>query len=723
MPPLRAPNGERGLVPVVLFPNDGSGYGNAYQRPDIAPAEAGDRGTVQVSTPRGYDRTINAMVLEGRRLVPSFHPSVRSTSIVADQHVTTTPAFLVPWIDADGNPITLFAVYIAAYKFANGVMAAETDATTEAYGSACFHGNGSGTAYLYAGTWSLTAGTAQKLNRRTQAGTWTQDDDVNAKYVVSLGGALWRTTSDYQISKCPPNSEPFTGGNWSSSLQVGTSAAKIVNLGGIGGTPIAFKEDGIWLYNEADTRFENRYEVPFHPNHFPFVKPDGEGGLYTATANGDIVHISQFGAITTLRLLDGKTPGRDTPRGPIVDMTIDGADLYLLMAPTYRLVQPSGLVGLTTQDNFGSFTNWLEPFDQDMSTVLVLDSFDTAANGDALLIGFDEPFLAIDFRLVKGNVNTSSMAVGLSTGAGTWDDDQPIADGTALYSDALSAERTLSQSGVVALALTADLSNWVKATYNGQSKYWWKITFSAALDAEVEVGEASIVVRRAAPQFTSATAGNAEVWEASGLLNKVLRARRDGDRLIADDVYTLAHVGTSPLARHRTPGGNKIAAIANPTPNSPDGSLMVVCRDGLTQFPLPPTRDPTNTPYPSLARNAGAALIPKLYPGEFDLGGMYRLRYVEAWGMNLVRGADYIGFAFRWDDTGPWYVADEISENYALFSFGDNQGEVLVPCIQIKDGAATEMFAPYLTDVVAWLEPLPNAVRGAREDAATPMVA
>jgi hypothetical protein len=392
------------------------------------------------------------------------------------------------------------------------------------------------------------------------------------------------------------------------------------------------------------------------------------------------------------------------------------------MAPAYRLVQPPGLVAYTTTNNFSTLVSAGGLFDQNMSSVLNLVNFGTEASGYALIIGFDEPFLAVDFRIVAQNTNTSSIKVGLSTGQGTWANDQPISDGTALYSDILTIERTLAQSGVVSLALTADTTGWVKATYAGQTKYWWKVTFTAQLGASVQIGEASIVVRRAAPQFPSATGGNAEVWEASGMLNKVLRARRDGDRIIADDIYTLVHVGTTPLPRHRTPGGNKIVVAGNPTPNSPNGSLVVVCRDGLTQFPLPPTRVPTNTPYPSLARNTGASLISKFYPGEFDLGGVYRLKYAEVWGMNFVRGTDSINFAFRWDDTGPWYVADPISENYALFTFGDNQGEVLVPCIHIEDGAATEMFAPYITDAVLWLEPRPDAARGAREPTANPMV-
>lgn len=700
---LRAPNGTisnpnpENLIPVVVFPNQGLGC--AYGPTSQGIGEKGGR-------PPGYHRTINMTVVDGTRFSPSFGVVYRKTPYVAGGGLAYPPAFLQPWRDGNGIPIVLFAIEAVAFMFADAAAASETDATTAQYGHSCFHDN-AGTEYLYAGTFTSSTGVPALLNRRTPAGVWTEDADVNAKFIASVAGALWRSTSHYQVSVCPAGSEPFTIGSWGSAIQVGTNAAKIVNVGALGASAVWFKEDGIWFYDEDGNRHINRYEVPWSPYNFPFVKPDGEGGLYSSVANGELVHISQFGQITTIRLNEGKEPGRDTPAGQIVDMTIDGADLLMLMRPAYRVAQPSGMKVLKTVDNFGTFTDHTANLtDRSRSTYMDLSSLDTLANGDAVLVGFDDQFLGVQFlrgASTERNSTVTTLAAAVSTGAGTWAT-VAIDDGTRV-----SGSYSLLQDGLVTIKPSADISAWVKATYNGQSKYWLRLTVSAALDATCNfIAEAFLVARRGAPDFGLTNNNNGAVWEASAALGKVLRGRRRGDVIVVDDLYTLTAVGTRGTDLYPPPGGNKISVCGLGTANSPEASFVVASRDEFVQFPLPSTKEPTRTPYPVLAGDATNDIAATIYPQAVDFGlGLWSLRFIEAIGENFVEETDGWRLGFRGDETNAWWVSGLIKSNHALVEIaGANTFARLHTVAQIIDAAPTEEIGPSGRYLIYWVKPL-----------------
>lgn len=710
---LRAPNGvpgdenPEGLIPVVVFPDQGlgSGWGPTTQG-------VGEKGGL----PEGYNRTINMTVLDGARFSPSFGVVYRKAPYGAGNAspLGSPPSFLLPWRNDAGQPIVLLAIGSHAFLMVNAAAANEADATVAGtYSGACYHDNGAGTEYLYAGTFTAATGVPALLNRRTPAGTWTEDADVNAKFIASAAGAMWRSTSDYQVSVCPAGSEPFTIASWGSSIQVGTNAAKIVNVGVLGASAVWFKEDGIWFYDETDNRHVNRYDVPWSPYNFPFVEPDGEGGLYSSTANGELVHISQFGAIDTIRLNEGKQPGRDTPAGQIVDMTIDGADLLMLMRPAYRMAQPSGMKVLKTTDNFGTFTDYTANLtDRARNTLMDLSSLDTLANGDAVLVGFDDQFLAVQFVLGSGgtvNGTAGTLAGAVSTGASSWAT-VALKDGTASLPSASTT--TMTQGGVVAIDVAADISGWAKATYNAFSKYWLRLTVSVALDATVNfIAEAFIVRRRAAPDFGLTNNNNGAVWEASGALGKVLRGRRRGGEIIVDDIYTLTSGATAGDTLFRTPGGNKLTTCGLGTANSPDGSLVVASRDELVQFPLPATKEPTQTPDPVLAGDGANDIAAAFYPQPVDLGfGLWRPRFVEIIGEDLVEESDGFRASLRMDETNAWWTSALMKSNHPLIEVGSAdrgmKGARLHSCVHLLDAAATEAQAPSGTKVVVWMKPL-----------------
>lgn len=696
---MRAPNGKPGtpaeenpdgLIPITLFPNDGEGYGDGI--------------TYGFDTPRGYDRTINMTVREGRVLSPSFSPNLINFYGGVLNCFTTEPRFLLPWQTSAGVPFALTAAGEAAFIFTNGAnIAGETDATANIYWDGCQHDDGAGVAQVYTATvTSYVNQAADNLNRRTQAGTWSEDADVNAKLIASGAGALWRATSDYQISKCPAGSEPFTIGNWGAAIQVGTNEAKMTRIGMIGAAPIVGKEDGIYKYIEADNRFENVYRVPLHKDNFPFMAPDGAGGLFTSTVNGDLVNIQQFGAIVVSNPLGGKYPGRDTPVGQIRTVCVDGEDIYAVLQTAAKKVREAGLKVLKTADNFGTFTDYSdEVLDDDYASVADISSLDTLANGDALLVGFDEQFLGVDIVLAAANTVGTTLQVAFSTGAGTWTAvaTGSIVDGTGIGE---TSEIPMARNGVVAIQPT-DVSTWVEATYDGHSKYWWRISRinGSAFDASTTIALLSLIVKRAAPDFTTTNYNQSESWAASGMFAELLRGKRRGDDIIWDHLYTLPSVGDVGV----------ISATTLPTANSPSSSLLIVNRDASVQLPLPNQKEPSITSYPKLARDttvgANPAVAPVYYPSAVDLGDLHELRYIHCEGENFTTGTDGWGMSFRGDETNPWEAVQTQLQGNVLFEVtGHNQGTVLHTAFQILDGAATDPIGPTGRRITAWVKPL-----------------
>lgn len=224
----------------VVLPNRGQGYGHGR-------TDEGFLTRTGYLLPDGYDRTINMTCRDGKSIAPSFATAHRTSDYLGTGDTTTTgPKFVVAWTTSAGVPFTLFNLGGTMRKYQDDAVTDETDATSNIYSCPAFYDDGAGTAYLYSGTYTFGTGAVTFLNRRTQAGTWTEDGDVNAKFIVAAANSLWRTTSDYQASKCPAGSDPFTIGSWSGNYQVGTNDAKILAMGAIGPAPIIFKEDGIY---------------------------------------------------------------------------------------------------------------------------------------------------------------------------------------------------------------------------------------------------------------------------------------------------------------------------------------------------------------------------------------------------------------------------------------------------------------------------------------------
>jgi hypothetical protein len=118
-----------------------------------------------------------------------------------------------------------------------------------------------------------------------------------------------------------------------------------------------------------------------------------------------------------------------------------------------------------------------EVIDGRASTVAVLDSLSTLANHDALFIGFAVPMNKMTFTIPATNDNASVATLSYRKSDSTWADTS-ASDGTDVAGD------TFKQTGSFAWTQPSDE---IPHFAFGGSLFWYRITFSAALDAEVEV--------------------------------------------------------------------------------------------------------------------------------------------------------------------------------------------------------------------------------------------
>lgn len=111
------------------------------------------------------------------------------------------------------------------------------------------------------------------------------------------------------------------------------------------------------------------------------------------------------------------------------------------------------------------------------STVVELDSLDTFANHDALFIGFDTPVNKITITMLAGNDNASVSTLSYRKDDSTWTDTS-ASDGTDVAGD------TFKQTGSFTWTLPTDEIPHYSFSKN---TFLYRITLSAALDAEVEI--------------------------------------------------------------------------------------------------------------------------------------------------------------------------------------------------------------------------------------------
>ena len=151
---------------------------------------------------------------------------------------------------------------------------------------------------------------------------------------------------------------------------------------------------------------------------------------------------------------------------------------------------------LKTVDDGANFTDYTTVVsDGQPGTSATLNSLDTVANGDWLLIGYTTPFVGLKLDLGDLNDTASVLAVSYFD-----DPDDPgslaavssLVDGTDVSGD------TLKQDGTVTWARP---NGWAKHTFKGIEAFWVRVSVSVAIDASVTVVQAQAVRQTQAERF------------------------------------------------------------------------------------------------------------------------------------------------------------------------------------------------------------------------------
>lgn len=518
---LQPPEGHPNAKPVVFFPNQGKGYGyGVTQRGETGTLPEGYDRTINMTVSEG-GRVLSpslahtsyyslASPVPPSAIVPWIDASgypftvilqgndvtlLQTNGVPSSSETDATPRLAVTAVANNGTGHPRFATSstssiitndavnidsstVAAYNGLNQIatvidgthfdIAALTYSSTATcnwqrearYSNAALWDDGSGVPYLYAG---VKTGTRRNLMRRNRAGTWTEtaNGDATSKlayFVVVSGGKLWSAYSDYQIQNWSTATDPFTAtaGN---RIYVGSPSDKITSMNHIGNSPVVGKEDGVWAYNAAEATFDKIFPMQRDVNNCPFLKPDGAGGLYTADTGGNIIHIERFGTISTIRPLQDKPGGRDTPRGKIKSVCVRGNKIWAVMDGGYKKMQPSGLCVLVTTDNGVTYTDYTSNMtDQRVDGAINISALDTLSNGDWIAVGHDDRALLWD--LTMNTVATSPTRVAafpLISSGGTMVTSglQPLYNSTQLFNGTDTTPATIStafgQSGAIVL--------------------------------------------------------------------------------------------------------------------------------------------------------------------------------------------------------------------------------------------------------------------------------
>jgi hypothetical protein len=126
--------------------------------------------------------------------------------------------------------------------------------------------------------------------------------------------------------------------------------------------------------------------------------------------------------------------------------------------------------------------------DERADTFAELDSLDTLANHDALFICTEIPASKLNFTFITGSTNDNASVMSVhywkdTSGSYGWTAVSGLSDGTDVSGD------TMKQDGSV--TWTASPTSEVPHYMFGRNGYWYRLTFSAALDSDVQVEECS----------------------------------------------------------------------------------------------------------------------------------------------------------------------------------------------------------------------------------------
>jgi len=233
--------------------------------------------------------------------------------------------------------------------------------------------------------------------------------------------------------------------------------------------------------NQAVTGYQFK-KTRVSENHFMIQWSDGD--IHIATNNPPTVTTGAFGSEKVSLTSTNMKPAS---WGNLNDMLVysHASDQHQLWAGTGSYVQKfivvmnygSNPTGVDNVFELG-FDYTKKVTDGQSSTVAVLDSLDTAANGDCILICTPIPAKSFTFTVSKANGTASAIAGYYWKSDNTWSALSGESDGTS------DDSKTMAVSGTLSFTEPTD----IQATLNyGAVGYWYMFVVDTQLDSEVEI--------------------------------------------------------------------------------------------------------------------------------------------------------------------------------------------------------------------------------------------
>ena len=373
----------------------------------------------------------------------------------------------------------------------------------------------------------------------------TASTDTKLLYAQMAGPDLYGVCdlgaySTYMVSKCPAGSSPLTAANWSDGLPVGSPLWSINSLRALGRAPVVGKPEGLYIYNEITSRYENLLnyqEFSAHPDNGKGMFPVKNAVCYP-TANGGLFRFDGYN-VEDIGPHKYSIEHRDNPHTRArITAGCDIGDWVMVATAPCEMGWSQGH-GLTVQELDGEvYTNHTTNCtDGNYGTGGVLTGL---ANGDSIFIGADVPFEAAYIRMGTLNTTTAPYFDRPQYHNGTaWTNIGPASsvapDGTR------NGGCMLAKSGYITWRnfFTAHTSM-KKATVNSISKYWIKLPIASA-GAGVSEGTAlaEVYIIPSRPPISSAAAMAYTGPDAAGRFAHILAGRPVGDKWEWHDLYTL----------------------------------------------------------------------------------------------------------------------------------------------------------------------------------------
>jgi len=667
MPVVEHRAGERSEQIIDLFKGGFEGFGDAINIGRDA-----------------YHWNFNINCLAAGRAVPSFAP----TNILF--HVTAPITSAFEWHTSDAtppvSPMILYSTGLAdttsrvARIMNNTIITDEDQASTKRYTHGVLYRHDGTNADAEAAFFCRGSGAAgSPIRRLLQSGVYAQDT-AKADRLVVVGPDLWRVIDGYKMEKLVADQSPLSELNWGPTRYVVGSPAYDINQAvELGGSPWALKGDGVFKFNPASGVFEN--QTPFIVPHVDNGKGgtvDGRGRIYYPTVSAGVLVLG-FGSQQQERPTRFSSFDRDTPYGRISVFAADEEYIYAAVEPgTVRAnvtaATPNGLGMVVKKDINGIFTPYTtQATDQSYATEVDISDIDkTPTANEWLYVGADEPFWGIYGQISAARTNTIVLGITVEYSTATGFSDAGSLDSTSVF----------FQDGAIVIDPATDIvadGSWVTRVVDGDTKYWLRFQPTAGTFAGAKLSHLYLIPYRPAPDpnLFAVDIGRA----IAGALPKILVGQWRGERLIWQDVWTLATPRIEQLVVSRTAGANS-TGIRN---------LWAIHKQGATYVSVGPEAHPARASWP-LTSGTHAQML-----SGTDFGLPVNTKSVQKivfYGEHL-QSDDEFRVCYRWDGDDRWHRSDRHSKLPVVLEDLEGRGRVLYVYWALND-AARDAVAPHV---------------------------